>query len=636
MISATKEVHMRKGFLTGRRGFRVSLLLAGGAALAAITVEATPWRYGFVRWEFLDASSRIQHPTPHNGFRSATEGDLDNDGDLDVVVVQNFTDAGVVGTPAPSVLYMNEDGRFIDRTAELLPELLVPQVTWWSNIHDFDSPGDGLADIFVPGGDGEPSRLYKNRGVDGTGNHLGFEDVSDRIDGPLAVETFSYHSHKADFDGDGAMDMFVYQYRTDLDTATNKRGQNRILMNRGGILVDETADRLPLRSEPGIFGHCEDLNGDGWVDISQVNLKNGLVPGPIPPTVPSIRVLINDGTGHFPTSLEQPMPERANPGSSLGTYSLEHADLNGDGWLDIYVINWFEQRDAVLVNSRNQAQLFPASNIYMPDFGANPGRDSDGDHPLSRDLNGDGRLDIVTAQFSTRPYVLMNETVNGVIRLVERTPPEVPTSVSGFRTKLFDANGDGTFDIWLALRTRNFLNVTLKAEAEPNDSHAGPNVITAYPALRTGILGGPRSGTRGESLAGEPSSLRRDVDYFRLPARALAEGSRIRLRPAPDSDMTLTVLDAAGLVVAVSEIAGAGVMEQVMISPGSTASVVRVDRQAAGGDGHYRLEVSPTTGFQVAPEPPLKITERASRASSAGQACHPDRQPPPRVRYSNP
>ena len=35
-------------------------------------------------WEFLDASSQIEHPNPHSGFRAASEGDLDNDGDLDV------------------------------------------------------------------------------------------------------------------------------------------------------------------------------------------------------------------------------------------------------------------------------------------------------------------------------------------------------------------------------------------------------------------------------------------------------------------------------------------------------------------------------------------------------------------------
>src|SRR6185503_3420767 len=172
------------------------------------------------------------------------------------------------------------------------------------------------------------------------------------------------------------------QFRPDLGT---EQGQNRLLMNRGGILTDETAERLPTRSEPGIFGHTEDLNGDGWIDISQVNLKNGLVPG-VPASVPSIRVLINDGAGRFPTSLEQPMPERLQPLSSFGTYSIEHADLNGDGRLDLYVINWGNAtsgaRDGVFVNSGNPAQLFPASNIYFPELPV-PSVDGDGDHPVS-------------------------------------------------------------------------------------------------------------------------------------------------------------------------------------------------------------------------------------------------------------
>ena len=553
---------------------------------------------------------------------------------MDVVVVQNFTSEGVVGTPAPSVLYMNESGRFVDRTAELLPELLVPQVTWWSNVHDFDSPGDGWQDIFVPGGDGEPSRLYKNRGVDGNGNHLGFLDVSGRIDGPLAQATFSYHSHKADFDGDGAMDMFVYQYRT----ATAVGGQNRILMNRNGILVDETVSRLPARSEPGIFGHCEDLNGDGWVDISQVNLLNGLVPpGNIPQNVPSIRVLINDGAGRFPTSLEQPMPERPNRFSGFGAYSLEHADLNGDGFLDIFAINWFEGRDAVLVNSKNQAQLFPAANIYTPQL-TNQSADQDGDHPISRDLNGDGRLDVVIAQFATRPYVLMNETTNGLIKLVERTPPEIPSSGnSGFRTKLFDANGDGTFDIWLALRARNFLNITLSAEVEPNDSGSGANQIRSYPSLRTGLIDGPRTGLTAEAeVAGEETDLRRDVDYFILPARAIAEGARVRLRPGPDADLMLTALDAGGLTVAISQNAGNAALEEILLMPGTTATQLRIDRQGTGLGGPYRLEVSPTTGLQVMPDAPLAAGPRTKGASSTGDGCHPARQPPPRVKHSNP
>jgi hypothetical protein len=549
-------------------------------------------------WEFLDASNQIEHPNPHTDFRAASEFDIDNDGDMDVLIGQNHTSAGVVGTPAPGVLYMNENGRFMDRTAEFFPQFLTPRVTWWTNIHDFDVPGDGWGDIFVPGGNGEPSRLFRNRGVVG-GVFLGFEDVSFRITGPLAVNTFSYHAHKADFDNDGAMDMFVYQYRCDLDTPTVKHGQNRILMNRGGILTDETDIRLPIRSEPGIFGHTEDLNNDGWVDISQVNLKNGLVPGPIPqsPAVPFIRVLINDGTGRFPTALEQVMPQST---SGVGTYALEHADLNGDGWLDIFVINWGANgngnRDVVLVNTRNPAQLFNAMNIHVPEM-PNGVVDGDGDHPVARDLNGDGKFEVVVAQFATRPYVLENLTTNGVIRLVERTPTVFPSD-SGFRTKLFDVNRDGKSDIWLAMRNRNYLFITPAAEVEPNNTIATASATPGFPAMRVGRLSGP---TELESLGGEGEEARRDLDYFGLPARLIDEGGRIRLRPASDTNLKLYALDAAGNVVAVADIGGMGVMEEIVLAAGTAAKTVQVDRQAIGGAGTYRLDFVPVASLQQRP-----------------------------------
>src|SRR5262249_15841939 len=156
------------------------------------------------------------------------------------------------------------------------------------------------------------------------------------------------------------------------------------LMNRNGSFVDETAERMPLRQEPSIFGHVEDLNGDGFPDISVANLNP-------PAGVPPLRVLINDGTGHFPTSLQQIMPSASNNG---GIYSLEHVDVNGDGRLDIYVINFGSPtdrfRDAVLLNLGQGNQLF--NTVYYPEF-PNGSRDSDGDHPVSADFDGDGRMD---------------------------------------------------------------------------------------------------------------------------------------------------------------------------------------------------------------------------------------------------
>jgi hypothetical protein len=100
----------------------------------------------------------------------------------------------------------------------------------------------------------------------------------------------------------------------------------------------------------------------------------------------------------------------------------------------------------------------------------------------------------------------------------------------------------------------------------------------------------------------------------------------------------VTVFDGDGLVVDISQVAGNGALEEIVLPAGNTAAVVRVDRQTGTthGSGLYRLEVAPTAGFQVAPEAPLAPNARTMLASSTGDGCHPQRQPPPRVKYSNP
>jgi hypothetical protein len=134
------------------------------------------------------------------------------------------------------------------------------------------------------------------------------------------------------------------------------------------------------------------------------------------------------------------------------------------------------------------------------------------------------------------------------------------------------------------------------------------------------------------------TELTRDRDYFTVPQRARDEGARIVLRPASDADLMMTAYDASGLVVAISQNAGPGAVEQLDLTASSTATVVQIDRQGAATamPGKYRLEMRPVAGFQIVPDAPLEITQRGKMTSSAGDACHPKRQPPPRVRYSNP
>src|SRR5262245_4806260 len=163
-------------------------------------------------WGFVDVSSTIDQVTEDcdlKVFRGVLEGDFDRDLDKDVVIAQACTAAGIAGTGLPARLFMNENGHYVEKTAKLAPGLLNPEVRWWANVNDFT--GDIWPDIFIPGGDGQPARLFRNLGRDVNGEFLGFVEDSGRIQGPLSKTCFSYHSHKADVDNDGQMDLVVFQ-----------------------------------------------------------------------------------------------------------------------------------------------------------------------------------------------------------------------------------------------------------------------------------------------------------------------------------------------------------------------------------------------------------------------------------------
>jgi FG-GAP-like repeat len=526
-------------------------------------------------WEFLDASSQIEFipdTTTTKIFRAIQFADFNKDGRLDVVSAQAVSGAGVTGTAYPSVLYMNENGHFVDRTTQYIPWLNTPQVRWWVVPHDFVGalgPADGWIDLYVGRGGGKPSRFFRNLGVDASNQWLGFEDESWRIKGATGGRSIgdSYHQHKADLDGDGWMDVVEYP------NGGAGAGQIRAMMNRNGTFVDETVGRLPLRSEPSLFGHVEDLNGDGFPDISVANLN--------PPSgVPKVRVLINDGTGHFPASLEQTVPQ---PASTLGVYGIEHLDVNGDGKLDIYVVNFGKgnesARDAILLNLGTGNQLF--NTVYYPEFPNGSNKDSDGDHPVGADFDGDGRIDISTAQFATRTFVLHNKTCNGVTKLVEETPIEVPAG-SAFRLRTFDANGDGAPDLWIGRNQPNVghsLMIGNVPEQEPNNVIGGASPTTTFPALRTGVIASAS-----------------DQDIFKVPAQAVTDGARFILKPVAGSDLQLALLDENGSVLASSAGAGAGSPEQIEITPGAGNRYLGVAVQGTLGTGLYRLSMEPASG----------------------------------------
>ncbi len=125
--------------------------------------------------------------------QTAAWGDFDNDGDLDLFVGNETTQA----LASPCQLFRNEgNGRFRDvaGAAGVTNDRFTKGCGWG------DVDGDGFPDLYVSNL-GQPNRLYRNR-RDGT-----FQDTAEEsgVAGPLR----SFPCWFWDFDGDGVLDLFA-------------------------------------------------------------------------------------------------------------------------------------------------------------------------------------------------------------------------------------------------------------------------------------------------------------------------------------------------------------------------------------------------------------------------------------------
>jgi hypothetical protein len=213
--------------------------------------------------------------------------DFDNDGDLDVYLVQG----GAIGAaPAPGAggrLYRNDLRPSADGT---MPTLRFTDVTGASGITSLgfglgvaaaDIDNDGYTDLYLT--NFGPNQLYRNN-RDGT-----FTDISD-TSGTKNWPDFGVSAAFVDYDRDGLLDLYVgnnVDYRVENQTACpNKVGArdycppqiyggrpDRLFRNLGaGRFADVTTRALgSARFGPALGVVTADLNGDGWLDIYVAN-----------------------------------------------------------------------------------------------------------------------------------------------------------------------------------------------------------------------------------------------------------------------------------------------------------------------------------------------------------------------------
>lgn len=253
-----------------------------------------------------------------------------------------------------------------------------------------DLNGDGLQDIYFTGNMVD-NKLYLNKG------HMQFEDATDKCGLAGRSGPWKTSATFADVNGDGKLDIYIC-YSGKLKP---EKRVNQLFINQGNDennipvfkeMTKEYGLDFPSYSTQGYFF---DYDGDGDLDLLLINhsperLNNvdiNQLPALIKKEDPERGVrLFENKNGHF---IDRTKDSHIENGTISYGLAAGIADINGDGWPDIYINNDYNIPDKLYINNKNGT-----FTDHLQDFLGHTSFYSMGNDIV--DINNDQKPDIIT------------------------------------------------------------------------------------------------------------------------------------------------------------------------------------------------------------------------------------------------
>ena len=248
-----------------------------------------------------------------------------------------------------------------------------------------DVNNDGLADIYFTANNKGGNKLYLNKG------NFKFEDITVKA-GVAGNADWNTGVTMADVNGDGLLDIYV-------STVSNRyalKGHNELFINKGNNLFLEESEMYGLNTsclttQSAFFDYDRDGDLDCYILNQSHHPHANIVDTSNRRTYDSLsgdRLYRNDisTTGKFTDVSKQAGILQSNLGYGLG---IAVADMNNDGWDDIYIGNDFHENDYYYINNGDGSFIESGAQHFKHYSRFSMGNDV-------ADYNNDGQPDVVT------------------------------------------------------------------------------------------------------------------------------------------------------------------------------------------------------------------------------------------------